>query len=167
MWWEELANFLTGEYANRVNYILYTTGNSEWLVHNFPENQILTFLWRIVPWPQMLSFNIIFFIWKFATRTADRSVELREMKASVITCLHLKQFLKPELRQKQQTVKIHVNMYSLIKAENVAYCTSTNRNQAELSQLLNEFCFCISLVSKRQTSKMLPPSWKFWVISIY
>ena len=35
-----------------------------------------------LPWSQRLSFNIAFFIWKFATRSADRSAEPREKKAS-------------------------------------------------------------------------------------
>ena len=39
-----LRTFLPGEYANRANW---PTGNSEQPVHNFAENQILTFLWKI------------------------------------------------------------------------------------------------------------------------
>ena len=40
--WEELTNFPCGrEYANRVNW---PTRNSEWPVHNFTGNQILSFL---------------------------------------------------------------------------------------------------------------------------
>ena len=35
-----------------------------------------------LPWSQRPSFNIIIFIWKFATRSADRSAEPREKKAS-------------------------------------------------------------------------------------
>ena len=39
----------------------------------------------------------------------------------MITHLHLKQFLKLELALKQHTVKISVNMYMLVNAENMAY----------------------------------------------
>ena len=35
-----------------------------------------------IPWSQRFSFNIIFSIWKFATRSADGSPEPREKKAS-------------------------------------------------------------------------------------
>ena len=44
MWRENVRTFPAGEYANRVNW---PTGNSEWPVHNFPGNNILTFMWRI------------------------------------------------------------------------------------------------------------------------
>ena len=40
---------------------------------------------------------------------------------SVITHLHVKKSLKLELKQRQHTVKISVNMFTLVMAENVAY----------------------------------------------
>ena len=47
------------------------------------DNYLLSPTGTKVPWSQRLSWNNIFFIWKFTTWSADRSAEPREKKASV------------------------------------------------------------------------------------